>query len=1092
MASVIELLDGIDLTQLTAKLQSAKLTVSADGSVELRGLDPRDLLGPLGDLLKSPDAFGISPELVTKSAAEGLKKLDALVQLPDVPVLGEVASALERLVSLLEDAVSKLGAGSGSVDIDGLFPEASGGLDGLFDQLIGQAIDALQPQIPEELTGALTALTALAGSGPASGQDLAKALASILFGLNLTALDAAANTIGGFIGDINAAGGNLQPIDAEIRRLTLAIRNASALLDAPVVDVPAVQVALAQIRGDFGLLVHNTLPGAAATLAADLDALDVNALASDLRHRIEPLLSATRAMPFDLEEQLMVPLRTLGNMVDGLTPEALDQMFQSVEAQLAGIGEGFGVDELPRAVNDLFDIVIDTMREIPLRRMRAEVIDELNAIEARIRGFEGFQAPAAIGEKAQEFASKIDGIDTSALQQQVQAFTSKLQSAVDAFPIDDVKQEIQGLSQAVADAIGGFSEELGALSKQVDELAGKLQGLDFSQAGDASVQLIADIRQKVEDVVSSDDVPDPVKAAIGVAAIALKKVDFSVEISKPFNEAIEGIDVSVVTAPLEGVTGRVRETLQKVTPQAVIDELEKPYEDLLKELQRLRPDAILAAVSQEFQRLVSAIDQLKPENLVAPLDAEFKKITDALRKAIDPAPLFAPLKALYQKLLSLVELLDLEKILGRILGKTANIPQLLGQKVQGRLKGTDLAGTDATGELFQWGDLLRPLAAIIMQLKSRVQKIAGGILHDAFAALQGPLRLLAGLAATAGSLASRAADAVDARYQLIDLFAPNGAGVELRVAINELQAAVASASVSGQAGVEIEGHVAAIGVDLQAHASLDLGAQATARHGALGDRLNSPDLGHALRGLGSRLQGLVPDALLSGDPAASVAASIAAIFDTVDFTALADELDAIGAKVRAKLEAFAKQIAKALIQLWNHLYEAVLPITPFGMLALVQDGMKRVRAEFTVLDPSFLEQEVRDLVDALVDGLDAFSPAALAAQLNGVFDSLKQKVQALDPATLLGDLSAINDVLDQFDDLRPSVVLAPIADSTKDLEASLDAILAVDFGASLEAAVAKLRAQLEAVVADVEAEFQGLLSFMESQAGGSVSVGLSI
>jgi hypothetical protein len=83
-------------------------------------------------------------------------------------------------------------------------------------------------------------------------------------------------------------------------------------------------------------------------------------------------------------------------------------------------------------------------------------------------------------------------------------------------------------------------------------------------------------------------------------------------------------------------------------------------------------------------------------------------------------------------------------------------------------------------------------------------------------------------------------------------------------------------------------------------------------------------------------------------------------------------------------------------------------------------------------------------------------------------------------------------VLDQFDDLRPSIVLAPLTDSTKDLEASLDAILAVDFGAALEAAVAKLRAQLEAVVADVEAEFQGLLSFLESQGGGSASVSLSV
>lgn len=62
MASVIELLDGIDLPRLTDQLESAKLTVSADGSVELRGFDPRDLLGDLGEILKSPEAFAISPE----------------------------------------------------------------------------------------------------------------------------------------------------------------------------------------------------------------------------------------------------------------------------------------------------------------------------------------------------------------------------------------------------------------------------------------------------------------------------------------------------------------------------------------------------------------------------------------------------------------------------------------------------------------------------------------------------------------------------------------------------------------------------------------------------------------------------------------------------------------------------------------------------------------------------------------------------------------------------------------------------------------------------------------------------------------------
>jgi hypothetical protein len=151
-----------------------------------------------------------------------------------------------------------------------------------------------------------------------------------------------------------------------------------------------------------------------------------------------------------------------------------------------------------------------------------------------------------------------------------------------------------------------------------------------------------------------------------------------------------------------------------------------------------------------------------------------------------------------------------------------------------------------------------------------------------------------------------------------------------------------------------------------------------------------------------------------------------------------------------------------------------------------------VRAELTVLDPAVFEQEVRDLVDALVDGLQAFSPASLAAQLNGVFDSLLDKLQQLDPAQLLGDLSPLEAVIDQFKDLRPSIVLAPLVASTQDLQAALEGVLAIDLSAALRAAFDKLRAQLEAVVAAVQAEFEALLSFLESQAGGGASVGVSV
>ncbi|MGC4084816.1 MAG: hypothetical protein QM736_22560 [Vicinamibacterales bacterium] len=161
------------------------------------------------------------------------------------------------------------------------------------------------------------------------------------------------------------------------------------------------------------------------------------------------------------------------------------------------------------------------------------------------------------------------------------------------------------------------------------------------------------------------------------------------------------------------------------------------------------------------------------------------------------------------------------------------------------------------------------------------------------------------------------------------------------------------------------------------------------------------------------------------------------------------------------------------------------------MLGRINQGMARVRAEFTVFDPAVLEKEVRDLVDALIDGIEMFSPAHLASQLNGLTDGVARKIRELDPATLLGDLTMIDGVIDTFAALRPSVVLAPLVASTADLAKTLEAILAIDLGASLRAAIEALRAELEAVVAQVQAEFTALIGFLEEQGGGA-SVGVSL
>ena len=207
----------------------------------------------------------------------------------------------------------------------------------------------------------------------------------------------------------------------------------------------------------------------------------------------------------------------------------------------------------------------------------------------------------------------------------------------------------------------------------------------------------------------------------------------------------------------------------------------------------------MAGLSQEFQRLLAEVEKLRPETLVAPLDAEFKRITAALRSAIDPAPLFAPLRALYQKLLELVDLLDMEKVFGKIHERIVGLPSVVGERMHGTLTQRVGAGTsidtEPAGADFEWGDFLRPFAILVAQVRARVQQLAESVLRDGFAIMQGPLRVLAQFAEGAGDLTSRIADALDERRRALDLFTRGGAAEELRVCINELQAASASAAI---------------------------------------------------------------------------------------------------------------------------------------------------------------------------------------------------------------------------------------------------------------------------------------------------------
>jgi hypothetical protein len=1087
MPGIVELLSHIDTAKLTVHLEAANGTVKLD----LAGsLDPRELLGDFGKLLASGDVGKIDPQQLGTALTGMIGELGQLGQTSGPGLIADVAAELEKLVKLFEGMIAQFG-GDGSI-VDRLL-EGAGGLEKLLGDVSGRLVESLPLKLPDSVETLFATLRTLGAGGAPDSRQAAELLARFLMGLDLRALGAPAHALEDFFGRIRVAGGDLGGLHLEMQNLTLQVRSASALLLAPQIDVAAAGAALTGVRTGVELLLNNSLAGAVAKVNQDLAAINPDAFVTALRGALGAFPAAAPGVKFDLEQDLVTPLRALAAAVDRLTPEALTAMFQEMKEGMVAAADHAGIQDMLTAVDGIFDIIIDQMRRVPLRQLRDELINALIALEAKIRGLPALQTPHLFGEQIQTVRTAIAKVDTASIQQKVNEFAAKIDDAAKKFPIHEIKDEVSGLIDTVKQALDQFKPALDALGKQLDDLGKEIEGIDFSAAGQASIGLIKDIRANVEKAVGSGDLPEPAKLAIGTAAGALKGINVTVEVGKPFDDALAQIDPKIVLAPIDPALAKVREVLGKVSPQALIDQLDKPFQDVLAALEKLKPAALLAGLSAEFAQFTDLVGKLDPRALVAPLEAEFQKAIDALRSALDPAPLFAPLREAYAKLQQLIDLVDLEKVFGRIFTGVAGLPATVADALHGaaaqHVPGTVPAAAGDRRDL-KFGDILRPLIALIAQVKRAIIRMAEHLIGEALALLETPLGVLRRLAEGGHSLLADVAQEIDKRLQAVDIFAASGPAVELRAALTELQ--LISAGLSGNAQASLGPLTASVSLDAHVGAIAAPWDMLQATGGKIRESLAVPALVVQLQRLDDTLLRIIPAPLRDGSLPAAAADKINALFDALDLTPVAAELDALGDKIQTKLLTLANDVANNIIDLWNSVLDLVSPLLPVGLIKRVQDGMQRIRAELTVLDPAPIQAEVAHLLDVVLGVLNNFSPTKLVADLGGIIDDIRAQLATLDPAKLLGQLDPIAQVIDNLRTLKPSVVLAPLLDSTKELTAALEALTKVPFGDALIQATAKLKAALQAVVEAVEQELKALLDYLEGlSGGGGVSVSVS-
>ncbi len=1088
MPGIMEVLSKIDTAKLSVHLDAAHGTVHVDASASLGALNPRDLLGDFGKLLDGGGLAKADPQALVKSLSGMIGELGGLAQAPAPALFANVAGELDRLIQLLQKVAAQF-TGDGSI-LDKVF-QGTGGFEKLLGDLVGRIADALPLKLPDPVLALFSALEGLGKGGISDPHQAADLLARFLMGMDLNALGAPLKTLEEFLAKIRVAGGDFGPVHLEMEKLTVQIRNVNALLLTQEIDVPAAQAALTQAKAALELLLNNSLAGAIAKLNQDLAAIDPGAFAKKFGDLLGGIPANVSGPKFDIEQDLVRPMRALGQIVDELNPAVVKSLFDGMKKRFSDAAATAGIPDLLSSVDDIFDIIIEELRRVPLRSLRDELVNFLIGLESKIRGIPGLDTPHLFGEEIGKVEHAIDNIDTASIQKKVAEFAAKIDAVAKKFPITDIKNEVQGLIGDVQGALDQIKPALDAIGKQFDDLGKQIEAIDFNTSGQASIGLLHDIRESVQKAVGSSDIPEPAKMAIGVAAGALKSLDVKVAISKPFDEAMAKIDPSIVLAPIDPMLKKVRQVLETVSPKSIIDQLDKPFQELLSELEKLKPAALLAGLSGDFAHFTDLIGKLDPRTLVAPLEDEFQKAKQAIRTAIDPAPLFAPLHLAYQKLQQLLDLIDLEKLFGKLFDSLNGLPG----KVAGTLRSTAAqkvsgAAAVATGDIqaLRFGDIIRPLIALIGQVKSVISKAAGHLVSEALQLLNAPVMALASLAEGAHQLLGSVAHELDQRAAELDLFAATGPAVELRASLLELQ--LIAGSLSGNAQVSLGPLALSLDIDVHAQALNAPMNGLQAQSHKIREGVAVTGLVVQLNQLGDSLGHMAPAPLRSQLPA-EAAQRVAALFDFVDFEPLAKELDNLGEKLQSKLLTLIEDIVAGVLDLWDSLLNLALPLMPLGIIKRIQAGMKRVRAEFAVLDPTPIEAEVGHLLDVALSLLDNFSPTKLVADLGGIVDSVKAKLGTLDPVKLLGQLDPVSIVIDGLQGLKPSVVLAPLLKDAEGITAALENLTKVPIGDALIQAAAKLKAELQVVVEGVEKELQDLLSFLEGMSGGGAGVSIS-
>lgn len=972
-------------------------------------------------VLDDPRSIG---DEVKKMLAE-LKKSSLSV---DISLTANVVTSLDEIVALLQRLREAFTNGS-IAEID---------LPPLVEKLAGKIIDAIPP-------GLIDFAKKLQSRAPVD------ALANLFAGSNSAALSAPRSAVLKKVEEIAQAASELLPITVRLESLTVAIDEIIVLLE---VDPPAepdfsvIGPKLVRIDADVDVLIGDLTP-LLRKVAAKLDSIDTTAFTANLIAAFDAIADALPDAPVRLSP-LFDPLREARNELHALAGGDLSEMIDEIVADVRSALESTGIQDAGTTIQS---IVTDAIKKVDLEGLKTRVKQFLDDARASIDDVAA-TLPQQLQQKLGELADAIAAIDVEKITHEVFGRLDPIATAYQN-AIDGVHDDVEALIGTVDDYLKEVLKALNDIDAELQNLAKELDAIDFEAAAAESRRLMEEIRTNVEEVLRTADLPPAARTAITLGAQALKSIDFEGDVAQPIHAEIDKADPTPIIERLEAEVAKIRAFLASVVPSELVAQLDPPFDRAVAALAPYTHEALKARVAEELEKLETLLDHCDPGPLLMQLEAEHANLVIAAKAHSDLNPFFEPIEHGYADAIAAIDNLHLRDLLDEATAAIVAIPQQIETAVHEAM--SEAAALTAQVPQFHLGDILRPLAEVVADLRDQLDAMSDAELEAIALAVVAPVLFLQNLGDLHAVFGSNPVVSIDAAWD------------ELTASYESLDLLVQAQAEAGNTTIDVN-----LGVRLQA-VTPDFTELAAAAQRLL-DRIATPELIASANRLAAAIQQALPPELLAISEETSPRAAVELILDTIDPAPLVAELDQIGIDIDADIGICAQAIADGIVKL---VHEAFGALNASDINNHLQQTLTAIEDQLEMLDPTPVKQDLQNVANSAVHLTEELSPKKMKESIDAVLQNVKTLMATMNEkvSEAIGELSPIPDLTP----FRPSETLEDLVKSAKNLQDALDRILQFEFGDPLLRTLERLRPSLNEVLDDLFIELDHLLQFLEQQ-----------